>query len=143
MTAPAVPASTCSTRTARRWLLGLEPFFEGGWFHKGHRARAWDVEHQLVGVSLLGDVTIDLCEVKSLPPAVDIEAYALGRDVDVIVPAGIRVELTGRTGNDHLRNGHLNDDLVRGPGESGPVVVRITPHTFLGGVHVRSAVGEP
>ena len=43
-----------------RWLLGLEPIFEGGWLHRGKRAQSWDVESELVAVALLGDVTIDL-----------------------------------------------------------------------------------
>jgi predicted membrane protein len=136
MTSPASD-SACSTRTARRWLLGLEPFFEGGWLHKGDRARAWDVENELTGLSVLGDVTIDLSEVKSLPRELHIEAYALGRDVDIIVPSGTRVELTGRAGNDHL-----NNEVVSDPGESPPFFVRITGHTFLGDVQVRSDHGH-
>jgi hypothetical protein len=48
--------------TTRRWLIGAEPFFEGGWFHKGERARSWDVEVELVALSLLGDVTVDLSD---------------------------------------------------------------------------------
>jgi predicted membrane protein len=114
-------------------LLGLEPFFEGGWFHKGDRARVWDVENELIGLSVLGDVTIDLSEVKSLPRDLHIEAYALGRDVDIIVPSGTHVEFAGRA-----NNGHLNDETASESGESAPVRVRITGHTFLGDVHVRS-----
>jgi predicted membrane protein len=125
------------TPTARRWLLGLEPVFEGGWLHKGVRARAWDVENHLIGLSVLGDVTIDLSEVKSLPQELHIEAYALGRDVDIIVPAGTRVELAGRANNDHL-----NNEVVSDPGGSAPFRVRITGHTFLGDVHVRSDHGH-
>ena len=64
----------------RRYLLGLEPIFEGGWLHKGRRARDWNVEKELVAISLLGDVTIDLTNVKSLPSEIRINAYAIGRD---------------------------------------------------------------
>jgi hypothetical protein len=114
-------------------LLGLEPFFEGGWLHKGDRAKAWDVENELIGLSVLGDVTIDLSEVKSLPRELHIEAYALGRDIDINVPSGTRVELTGRANNDHL-----NNEVVSDPGESAPALVRVTEHTFLGEVQVCS-----
>ena len=131
MTSTAKPTS--STRTARRWLLGLEPFFEGGWLHKGDRARAWDVENELTGLSILGDVTIDLSKVKSLPPEINIDAYALGRDVDIVVPTDARVELTGRANNDHL-----NNEAVPGSDESPTVIVRVSGHTFLGDVCVRS-----
>jgi hypothetical protein len=82
-------------------------------------------------------VTIDLSEVKSLPRELHIGAYALGRDVDIIVPSGTRVELTGRANNDHL-----NNEVVSDPGESPPFFVRITGHTFLGDVQVRSDHGH-
>ncbi len=93
----------------------------------------WDVESQLSGLSVLGDVTIDLSDVKSLPHELHIEAYALGRDVDIIVPPGTRVELTGRANNDRL-----NNEAVFEPGRSDTPVVRVAGHTFLGDVHVRS-----
>ena len=75
-----------------------EPFFEGGSFHKGDRARVWDVENgALIGLLSTGRRDqIDLSEVKSLPRDLHIEAYALGRDVDIIVPIWRRVELAGR-----------------------------------------------
>jgi len=52
--------STASGVSVRRWLVGLEPIFEGGWLHKGKRAQRWDVEDELSAVALFGDVTIDL-----------------------------------------------------------------------------------
>ena len=97
----------------------------------------WDVEKELTGLSVLGDVTIDLSEVKSLPREVNIEAYALGRDVDIIVPIDSRVELTGRANNDHLNNEAVSDS-----GESPTVIIRVTGHTFLGDVRVRSDRGH-
>jgi len=87
-----------------RWLLGFEPIFEGGWFHKGARAQSWDVEEELGALALLGDVTIDLANSKGLPSVVDVQAYAIGRDVDVLVRPGTRVELSGRAGNDDLNS---------------------------------------
>jgi len=113
----------------RRYLLGLEPMFEGGWLHKGRRANRWNVEKELIGVALLGDVTIDLTNVMSWPPEVEIHAYALGRDVDVIVPEGTHVELDGRAHNDHL-----NDTAASMPMASAVHSVRITGHTLLGDV---------
>jgi hypothetical protein len=82
-------------RVRRRWLVGSEAFFEGGWFHKDGRGRAWDVEGRLVAVSLLGDVTVDLWKTKSIPAEVHLEAYAIGRDVDVVVPVEKRHPLRG------------------------------------------------
>jgi hypothetical protein len=82
-------------RERRRWLLGLDPIFEGGWLHKGRRARQWDVESELIALSLLGDVTVDLADTKSAPAQVVIKAFALGRDIDVSVAPGTHVELSG------------------------------------------------
>jgi hypothetical protein len=120
----------------RRWLLGLEPIFEGGWLHKGRRAAAWDVEDKLTAVSLLGDVTVDLCNAKSTPSVVDLYAYAVGRDVDVIVPDGTHVELSGRRHNDHLIN-----DSASVPEDQRHSVVRIVGRTLLGDVTVRVGGG--
>src|SRR5580700_9116324 len=90
-------------RERRRWLLGLDPIFEGGWLHKGKRGQRWDVEAELMALSLLGDVTVDLSDTKSAPAEVLLKAFALGRDVDVYVAAGTHVELSGLR-PDHLRN---------------------------------------
>jgi predicted membrane protein len=119
----------------RRYLLGLEPLFEGGWPHKGNRARDWNVEKELVAVSIFGDVTIDLTNVKSLPSDIEIHAYAIGRDVDVIVPAGTHVEMSGRAHNDHLNNGAPSVPMAEGTRS-----VKITGHTFIGDVTTRDSI---
>lgn len=130
-------ADTDPGKPSRRWLLGIEPFFEGGWFHKGTRSHSWDVEETLGAISILGDVTIDLTSPRSMPPDVAVQAYAIGRDVDVLVRPGTRVELSGRANNDHLNNEAAgivatNDDHV----------IRITGHTFLGDITVRSVAAK-
>jgi len=116
----------------RRWLLALDPVIEGG--RRGNRARAWDVEDELIAVAILGDVTIDLSQVKSAPAEIDIDAYAIFRDVDVIVAAGTHVELAGGVLRGDLRNtvpdvpeGHRNQ------------AIRIHGHTVLGDVTARIA----
>ena len=55
----------------RRWLLALDPVFEAG--RQGRRAKAWDVEDELVAVALLGDVTIDLSDTRSAPAEISID----------------------------------------------------------------------
>ena len=114
-------------------MLGLEPFFEGGWLHEGTRARTWDVEETLGALSLLGDVTIDLTNPRSMPPNIGVQAYAIGRDVEVLVRPGTRVELSGRANSDHLNN-EVADIAVTDHDH----VIKITGHTFLGDVTVRS-----
>jgi len=135
-----MPASDLSPKTAgrhpqsrHRWLLGFEPIFEGGWFHQGKRAQTWDVEEELGALALLGDVTIDLTNSKGLPSVVDIEAFAIGRDVDVLVRPGTRVELSGRADNDQLNSSADDVDSTE-----ADHLVRITGHTFLGDVTVKT-----
>ena len=122
----------CTLKKSRRYLLGLEPFFEGGWLHKGARATRWQVEEHLVALAIFGDVTIDLTEVKILPAQIEIRAYALGRDVDVLVPEGTRVQLVGRK-----NNGHLKDQATSVTG-SVAHSVKIKGHTILGDVTIRT-----
>lgn len=122
-----------ATPRAHRWLLGLEPIFEGGWLHRGHRASRWDVEPRLGAVAIFGDVAIDLTVARTCPDVVEITAYAIGRDVDVLVAAGTHVELSGRRHNHHLDNRApvvLDADRHRS--------VRIVGHTFLGDITVRA-----
>jgi predicted membrane protein len=89
------PPAVVAGKRRRRALLGLEPIFEGGWIHKGKRAEQWDVEDELLAIALFGDVTIDLSQVKSAPADISISAWAILRDVDVTVPQGTHVELSG------------------------------------------------
>jgi hypothetical protein len=124
---------TGTGKARRRWLLGVEPFFEGGWLHKGSRCRSWDVEERLGAVAVLGDVTIDLTNPRTLPHDIGVQAFAIGRDVEVLVRPGTRVELSGRANNDHLRNG-----VVDGAPTADHHLIRITGHTFLGDVIVRT-----
>jgi predicted membrane protein len=121
----------------RRWLLGLEPVFEGGWLHKGNRARQWDVENEVVALALFGDVTIDLSQTKSAPTEVAISAWAILRDVDVIVPQGTHVELSGGG-----FRGRLVNEVPDVSAESRDRVVRIRGHTLLCDVTVRVAGGD-
>jgi hypothetical protein len=133
--ADVAPNPTDTTgRRSRRWLLGMEPIFEGGRLHRGSRARRWDVESELIAVSILGDVTVDLADARTLPPEVVVKAFALGRDVDVLVADGTQVVLSGRPGSKHLTN-----DVPSVNENSRSHVVRIEAHTGLGDVTVRIA----
>ncbi len=120
---------------SRRFLLGFEPIFEGGWLHKGRRAREWNAEGEIVALSILGDVTIDLAAAKTRPSEIRIRAYAIGRDVDIIVPTGTYVLLKGRADNDHLKNEVPADSLNR-----SDLTVIVTGHTCFGDVTTRLPV---
>jgi hypothetical protein len=116
----------------RRWFVGLEPIFEGG--RHGRRARAWDVEDELTAIALLGDVTIDLSDTRSAPAEIAIDAYAIVRDVEVLVAQGTHVELSGGGLRGELRN----DVPAVEPGRREHVV-RIRGRTVLGDVTARVA----
>jgi hypothetical protein len=121
-------------RTRTRWLLGLEPIFEGGWLHRGKRARSWDVESKLIAVAAFGDVTIDLAQAKNVPDEIAINAYAGLRDVDVLVGRNTHVELSGRANNGRLRN-----DVPAVPKDCREHVVHLYGHTAFGDVTVHVA----
>jgi hypothetical protein len=116
----------------RRWFLGLEPIFEGG--RHGKQAQAWDVEDELIAVALFGDVTIDLSQTKSAPVEIDINAYAIIRDVDVLVAQGTHVELSGG-----VWRGDLENHVPPVPEEHRDRIVRIHGHTVAGDVTARVA----
>ena len=120
----------------RRWSLGLEPIFEGGW--RGKSAQSWDVEDELIAVALLGDVAIDLSLTKSLPAEIAVEAYAILRDVDIVVPEGTHVELFGG-----VLRGDLVNEVPAVPEETRERVVRVHGHSVLGDIRVRTAKGQP
>jgi predicted membrane protein len=119
----------------RRWFLGLEPIFEGG--RRGKHAQTWDVEDELVAVALLGDVSIDLSQTRSMPAEVAIEAYAILRDIDVLVSEGTRVELSGGVVRGDLRN-----EAPAVSEEQSEHTVRVQGHSLLGDVNVRPVARE-
>jgi hypothetical protein len=116
----------------RRWLLALDPVIEGG--RRGKRAQAWDVEDELIAIALLGDVTIDLSQVRSSPAEIDIEAYAILRDVDVLVAADSHVEMSGG-----VLRGDLHNAVPAVPEQHRRNVIRIHGHTLVGDVTARIA----
>jgi hypothetical protein len=132
-----VDPSARPPRQRRRWLLGLEPVFEGGWLHKGARALRWDVEGELVALALFGDVTFDLSQARSAPSEIRLDAWAVLRDVDVTVPAGTHVEITGGG-----FRGHLVNHVPAVPPPARRRVVQIRGHTLLGDVTVRAASAD-
>ena len=136
MSTPTNDSHSPAASKRTRWLLGLEPIFEGGWLHRGKRARSWDVESKLVAVAAFGDVTIDLAQAKTVPDEIAINAYAGLRDVDVLVGTTTHVELHGRANNAHLRN-----DVPAVPEDRREHVVHVHGHTALGDVTVRVADG--
>lgn len=137
MNSDSSPVGNSSSRGGRRWLLGLEPIFEGGWWHKGGRARSWEVEEQLVAVALVGDVVVDLAGAKSLPSCVQLDAYPVLRDVEVIVPEGLAVDVSGRWVADHVTS-----EAPDVPADQRVGVLRVVSHAVRGDVQIRVRPGS-
>ena len=116
----------------RRWFVAVDPIWEAG--RHGRRAETWEVEDELMAVTILGDVTIDLSQTKNSPSDIDINAYAVFRDVDVLVGEGDHVELSGG-----VLRGDLRNDAPSVPPERRRRVIRIHGHTLFGDVTVRCA----
>jgi hypothetical protein len=129
-----VPQLQQPRQRRRRRLLGLEPIFEGGWLHKGKRAQQWDVEPKLFAFALFGDVTVDIARARSMPTEITVRAWALFRDIDIIVPSDAQVELTGGGIRGHLTS-HMPDVST----EHARPLVRVEGHTLLADVTVRPA----
>ena len=136
MSRPTNKNSGATANRCRRWFLGLEPIFESG--RRGKTAQSWEVEDELIAVALLGDVAIDLSSARSAPAEIAIEAYAILRDVDIVVPEGTHVELFGG-----VLRGDLVNEVPAVPDEARECVVRVHGHSLLGDVTVRTAKVQP
>ncbi len=119
-----------SSGKRRRWLVAVDPIFEAG--RQGTAAQRWDVEDELIAVAIFGDVTIDLSQTKSAPAELVINAYAIFRDVDVLVTADTHVELFGG-----MFRGELRNDVPAPPKSAPDRTVRIHGHSVFGDVTVR------
>jgi hypothetical protein len=108
----------------RRWLLGLV----GDSGRKG----AWDVEDEMKAVAVLGDVTIDLCNARVTSSEITVIAYAILRDVEIIVPDGVDVEISGVT-----VLGDLENTVPPVTWGRRRFVVKVQGHAVLGDVEVR------
>jgi hypothetical protein len=110
----------------RRVMLGI--------FWDSRRAGPHALEDEITAIALFGDVVIDLRGAKATSKEITIRAYALLNDVDVIVPAGIAVELSGVAVVGDNRN-------MTGPVRAGTsrFVVKIHGHAVLGDVQVRNS----
>jgi len=105
----------------RRVMLGI--------FWDSRRAGPQPLEDEITAIALLGDAVIDLREATST--GITIRAYALLNDVDVIVPEGVAVELSGVAVVGDNRN------MARPvPLGTSRFVVKIHGHALLGDVQV-------
>jgi hypothetical protein len=107
----------------RRVMLGI--------FWDSRRAGPQPLEDEITAIALLGDAVIDLRQAKATSTGITIRAYALLNDVDVIVPEGVAVELTGVA----VVGDHRNMATPVPPGTSR-FAVKIHGHALLGDIQI-------
>jgi Domain of unknown function (DUF1707)/Cell wall-active antibiotics response 4TMS YvqF len=121
---PAMQPVRAPSRT-RRVMLGL---MFGGSKRSGPQA----LEEDITAVALLGDVEIDLCEARVTTKEITIHAYAIINDVEVIIPEGVAVELSGVA-----IKGDLENWVTPVSASASRFMVKIHGHAVLGDVEVR------
>jgi hypothetical protein len=122
---PTTPGSVVPNRRARRWLVA----FMSGADMKGR----WRAADHTTAVAVMGGCDMDLRSAEIEGGEIRISAWALWGGIDIVVPEGIDVEVTGLSVMGG-RSVKLKDvPLVPG---SPRVVIRAFP--VMGGVTVRS-----
>ena len=127
---PAVAARTTAppaSRTGRAvtWTIAFMS-------HSQRRGR-WRVEGETKAFSFMGHTTIDLRQAEVIGDEVTITAFAFMGGVEIIVPEGIEVVLSG------LPIMGANQRAIRDvPTLPGSPLVRVRGFPFMGGVSVRS-----
>jgi Domain of unknown function (DUF1707)/Cell wall-active antibiotics response 4TMS YvqF len=96
-----------------------------------NRKGRWRVRRRTTVLALMGGADLDLREATLAAPEVSITAVAIMGGIDVTVPDGVHVEMTGFA----LMGG--NDDTTRGEAPPpGAPVVRVRAFSLMGGIDV-------
>lgn len=120
-----LPAANPVSRPARHRRVMLGILFDS------RRAGPQPLDDEITAIAFLGDVIIDLREAKVTSNEITIRAYALLNDIDVIVPEGVAVELSGVA----IVGDNRNMAKPAPPGTSR-FTVKIHGHAVLGDVQV-------
>lgn len=114
------------TRRAVKWTVG---FLSGP-----NRRGRWRVEGTTTAVAFMGGVGLDLRDAEIAGDEITIRAFALMGGVDIIVPEGIEVHISGIPFMGGLDD-KINPDIPILPGSP---VVRIHYFAMMGGIGVKS-----
>jgi len=127
--APDAPApAAAKPRPTGRTSWHISPL--GGLSRRG----SWRVPADTLVVTLIGGVDLDLTEAELDAPVVSVRQFSVIGGADVVVPPGVRVEVSGFS----ILGGRRVDVDDRAAAANAPVL-RITSFSILGGVHVRGA----
>ncbi len=98
------------------------------------RSGRWRLPRRLSAWSVMGDVYLDLTSVVCSDPEVELLLTSLMGDVEVLLPDGVEVELTGFD-----LMGDREMALAPVPRVPGTPLIRVRAHAVMGDVLVRSA----
>jgi hypothetical protein len=97
------------------------------------RKGRWRLKPRTTAIAVAGDCELDLRNAEVTSAEVEIAAYALMGDVKVIVPPGMRVELTGVA-----LMGDKEAKLKKSRPLPGAPLIRVRAYALMGDVTVRS-----
>ena len=130
MPAPSPATTTTRRRAVRRWIVGI-------W--SGGKAKGrWRPAEETHVLAIMGGCEVDLRNAEIDGPEVVIRAVAIMGGIEIIVPEGIEVELSGFA----IMGG--NERKVKNvPRLPGTPVIHVQAFSLMGGVVVKSrAAGE-
>lgn len=122
---PAAPLPETRRHRARRWVVA---------FMSGSQAKGrWRVGKSVTAVAVMGGCELDFRQAEIDAEEVRVTAIAVMGGIDIVVPEGIAVELTGFPvmGGKHLK-------IADVPFLPGSPVISVRAFPFMGGVSVRS-----
>jgi hypothetical protein len=121
---PAAAAAPPRRRSPSRWIIAVM----GGSDKRGR----WRVAERVNAIALMGGCDIDLRAAELESPETVITCVAIMGGINVVVPEGIEVELSGFA----FMGG--NDSHVTEPAHRGAPFVRVRAFSLMGGVDVKT-----
>ena len=111
----------------RRWIVGIM----GGGTHAGR----WRIAPRSTVVNLMGGADLDLTRATVEEMETEITVFSLMGGSDIVVPPGVRVELSGFA----LMGGNDLKLADASPPALGAPVVRVRAWSIMGGTDVKSS----
>jgi len=126
---PAGEAPAAPTRSRTRWTIGVM---------SGTRRRShWRIEGRTTAVAFMGGCVLDLRYAELAGPEATIVAVAFMGGIEILVPEGLDVDLTGFA---FMGSKHERGPLV--PPPPGAPLLRVRAFAFMGGIEVRRVPGH-
>ena len=118
-------AQPVSTREATRWSVAVM----GG----VDRKRRWRIAERSNAVAVMGGVHLDLRQAEITAPEVEITAVAVMGGIEIVVPEGVEVEVSG-----FAFMGGREEHIAETRPLPGAPRIHVRAYAVMGGVQVRS-----